>query len=110
MDALIRFSETGGFRDFDDIKDYFKEVENERNGYFNNSSKINQIKKDDTLYFSFKGKIIAVAQFTGEYKYDRNNGYFPYAYQVKNIKVFDNPIKINNSLFKGRTITYIKTR
>ncbi len=57
-----------------------KKQEDERNGYFNNSSKINQIEKDDILYFSFKGKIVAVAQFTGEYKYDRNNGYFPYAY------------------------------
>ncbi len=57
------------------VMDYFEEVEDERNGYFNNSSKINQIEKDDILYFSFKGKIVAVAQFTGEYKYDRNNGY-----------------------------------
>ncbi len=58
MDALIRFSETGGFQDFYDVMDYFEEVEDERNGYFNNSSKINQIEKDDILYFSFKGKIV----------------------------------------------------
>ena len=107
MDALIRFTKRDGFDNYKDIKNYFTIDAPMESIYFYNSSKINQIQKDDILYFSFNKKIVVVAQFTGDYKEKEKP--FAYGYQLKNIKIINKPISINNSLFKGRLITYIKT-
>ncbi len=106
MDALIRFTNKGGFDNYKDVRNYFVVKLPKQNNYFYSSSKINQIQKDDILYFSFSGKIVVVAQFTGEYK-EKNIG-FPYGYQLKNIQILNEPIGINNALFKGRSVTYIQ--
>jgi len=109
MDALIRFTQKGGFEKVEDVKEYFEEKVPKQDNYFYNSTKISQIKKDDILYFSFGGKIVAIAQFTGKYKLrDDEKFKFIYGYKIKNIKILDNPIHINNKLFAGRAITYIK--
>jgi len=110
MDALIRFTKKGNFENVEDVKKYFmKEISQQNNNYFYNATKISQIKKDDILYFSFGGKIVAITQFTGKDKLrDDKEFEFIYGYKIKNIKILDNPIHINNKLFAGRAITYIK--
>jgi len=107
MDALIRFTPKGGFKKIEDVKKYFEEKVPKQDNYFYSATKINQITKDDILYFSFEGKIVVIGQFTGDtiVEEDRN---FDYGYKIKNIKILDNPIHINNKLFAGRAITYIK--
>jgi len=107
MDALIRFTPKGGFKKIEDVKKYFEEKVPKQDNYFYSATKINQITKDDILYFSFEGKIVVIGQFTGDRIVikDRN---FDYGYKIKNIKILDNPIHINNKLFAGRAITYIK--
>jgi predicted ATPase len=115
MDALIRFTNKGGyyknnkFKNFETYKDveyFFSEIIPKQNNYFYNSSRITKIQKDDIFYFSYNGKIVAVAQYTGEYR-ERENKYY-FGYQIKNIKRIEE-VNINNLLFKGRSLTYIKT-
>jgi len=107
MDALIRFTKKGKFENIEDVKKYFmEEISQQNNNYFYNATKISQIKKDDILYFSFGGEIVAITQFTGKYKKRKKS--FSHGYKIKNIKILDNPIHINNKLFIGRAITYIK--
>ena len=109
MDALIRFTENGGFKNNKNVKKYFKqEIPNKQNNYFYNSNRINQIEKNDILYFSFKSEIVATAQFTGDAIVEEGRD-FDYGYKIKNINFFDKPIKTNNKLFTGRSVTYIKT-
>jgi len=108
MDALIRFTENGGFKNIEDVKKYFKQNVPNQDNYFYSPNRINQIIKDDILYFSFKGKIVAVGQFTGDTTIEEERD-FSYGYKIKNINFFDKPIKIDNRLFAGRSVTYIKT-
>ena len=108
MDALIRFTENGGFKSNENVKKYFEQkVPNEQNNYFYSSNRINQIEKNDILYFSFKGEIVAIGQFTGDTIVEEKRD-FNYGYKIKNINFFDKPIEINNKLFAGRSVTYIK--
>jgi len=115
MNALIRFTKKGGyyidnkfknFELYEDIEYFFLEVIPKQENYFYNSSKINQIQKDDIFYFSYNGEIVAVAQYTGSNKERKKKFY--YGYQIKNIKLL-NEISIDNNLFKGRSLSYIKT-
>jgi len=107
MDALIRFTQKGGFEKVEDVKEYFEEKVPKQDNYFYSATKISQIKQDDILYFSFEGKIVAIAQFAGDRVIKKNRN-FDYGYKIKNIKILNNPVHINNKLFAGRAITYIK--
>jgi predicted ATPase len=105
MDVLIRFSKDV-FSYIKEAKDYFNfEVPKADNYFYFNS--IKQINKDDILYFSFKGKIIIAGKFTGKTKIRKER--FHNGYQIDNIEIFDKPIDINTTLFKGRSIFYIRT-
>jgi len=109
MNALIRFTERGGFFTNKDVINYFfKTIYEQNNNYFYNTNTINKIEKDDILYFSFKNKIVAVAQFTGKFKFKEEKKPFMYGYKIKNIKSFEEPIPLNNKLFRGRAVTYVR--
>ena len=102
MDALIRFTEKGGFYSHKDIEDYFKIQLPKQDNYFHISSNMKQIKKDDNFYFSYKGEVVAKATYIGDEVKKDENRTFPWGYKIENIKVF-NPIKIDNKLFKGQS-------
>ncbi len=110
MDALIKLSEKGGFNTLCEVKCYFIcRLAEENNNYYHHNSEIKEIKKDDNLYFSYKSQIIAKVKYTGEYEMVSYNENFPHAYKVKDILVFKNPENIDQKLFQGQVITYIKT-
>lgn len=110
MDALIKLSEKGGFNTLCEAKCYFLcQLAKENNYYYHHNSQIKEIKEDDNLYFSYNGKIIAKVKYVGEHKIEHANEKFPHAYKVKDILVFKNPQNIDQKLFQGQIITYIKT-
>ncbi|SFV63545.1 hypothetical protein MNB_SV-12-399 [hydrothermal vent metagenome] len=43
MDALIRFTENGGFKSREDVQKYFRQIVPNQDNYFYSSNRINQI-------------------------------------------------------------------
>jgi len=116
MDALIRFTKKGGyfnkkefknFKTVEDVQYYFSHIIEKQNNYFYYSSQINKINKDSILYFSFKGQIVAIGQFTGEEPIIREESFY-FGYKIKNIQVLEEIVNINNKFFRGRLVTYIR--
>ena len=110
MDALIKLSTNGDFNNICDVKCYFTCQLIEENGnYYQHNSEIKEIKKDDNLYFSYESQLVAKAKYTGEYKLNSDNENFPHGYKIKDILILKKPQEIDQTLFQGRIITYIKT-
>lgn len=105
MDVLIKFSKRGGFENKCDVKKYFACTVPKQNFVCNLGSKISE-DNIETMYFTYEGVLIAKAKYVS---YEIRDQDFQHAYTIKDIIVFANHEKINNDLFQGQVINYIKS-
>ena len=98
------------FNDVLEVKDYFKsELLKRDNNYFFNVNRLQQIKCNETIYFSFDGYLVATGIFMGKIVEDREkDDKFIFGHQLANIKIIDSDIKLNTTIF-GTNTTYLDT-
>lgn len=101
-------------KNFDDIpqaKEYIAKVLPKRdNYYFFNNNRLQQINKNETIYFSFLGYIIASAIFEGErIKDEERDEKFIFGHKLSDVKVIDSNLKLDIKIFSTNT-TYLNTK
>ena len=108
MDILIKFSEKGNFENICDVKKFFAYQLIQEDQCCHLTVKI---ATDDieTMYFTYEGKLIAKAKYV-DYQIAENNQNFKHAYKLSHIAVFGDEIKVDQNLFKGQYVNYIKTQ
>ncbi len=114
MNLLFRLNQelnqNWSFHSFENAKEYFKNLEEENQGYFHATTRWLQIKDDEIVYFLWNGNIVAKAK-KGQYKNDEEeNKYFPHAYELHELEVFDEGRQIDKERLtkkNTRTMTYL---
>ena len=106
MNLLFRLSQdVEGFENIKSTKDFFSNIFPERDkNYFFNTKKFSKdkIKKDEIIYFSYDGYIVATANYLGEIKTipDRFNSKYIHGHKLDNIEIINSELKLNLNDFK----------
>ena len=108
MDVVLGLSKKE-FPNKEAVDSYFlNQLPNEDKNYFYSPRKIRKIEKDDSIYFSYMGKIIAQAKYCGEYMENiKRHPKFKHGYKLENIRLISNPVKYDSLIINGRNIIYI---
>ena len=81
----------------------------EGNNYFYHTRKLRQIRKNETIYFSFDGYLIATGVFLDNIIEDRNrDSKFIFGHQLSNIQIIKFNPTIDSAIF-GTNTTYLDT-
>lgn len=106
MNLLFRLSQDiDGFENIENTKDFFLNILPKRdNSYFFNKRKFNKdkIKKNEIIYFTYDGYIVAKANYLGEIKTipNRLNSKYIHGHKLENIEIINSNLKLNFSKFK----------
>lgn len=108
MKLLFRLT---SFETLEEVKDYFQNTLLQRNShYFFNPKKLQQIKLNETIYFSFKSYIVATATFMDEVIVDtERDDKFIFGHKLNDIKLINSNEKLNLDIVGTNTV-YLNTK